>query len=90
MDLKCPTCWAWIREATSPDKWFDVIDPKPTLLVIDLDEPTFAVLQKEAADHKASIETVVTVLLQEAAAGIAAGQAGRTLAGGHLPSDHEG
>jgi hypothetical protein len=32
------------------------------------------VLQREATDHKASIETVALVLLQEAAAEIAAGK----------------
>jgi hypothetical protein len=69
MDLHCPSCWTWLAEATSVDKWFDVIDPKPTLLVLDLDEPTFAVLQREAADHKTSIETVATVLLREWAEG---------------------
>jgi hypothetical protein len=74
------------------DDWFGLTNPNPhpTRLVLDLDGPTFAVLQREAAEHKTPIETVALVLLQEAAAGIAAGQAGRTLAGGHLPSDHEG
>jgi hypothetical protein len=76
MDLHYPSCWAWLAEATSVDQWFNAADVKPTLLVLDLDEPTFAVLQREAADHQTSIETVALVLLQEAAAEIVAGKEG--------------
>jgi len=90
LDVECPTCWSWVQKMLADD-WFGLTNPKPhpTLLVLDLDELTFAALQREAADHKASIETVALVLLQEAAAGIAAGQEGRDLAGGHLPADLE-
>jgi hypothetical protein len=72
LDFNCHSCRAWLAEATSVEQWFKVADAKPTLLVIDLDEPTYTVLQKEAADHKTSVETVAKVLLQEAAAKIAA------------------
>lgn len=92
MNTNCPTCWAWLTDATSIESWFKPVDPPQhqTRLIIDLDEPTFDVLQREAVDHKTPIETVATVLLQEAAAEIAVGKAGRSLAGGHLPSDLEG
>jgi hypothetical protein len=53
------------------DDWFGLTNPKPhpTRVILDLDEPTFAVLQREAADHKTSMETVVSVLLREWAEG---------------------
>lgn len=77
MDMQCPSCWAWLAEATSVEQWLKAAAPAPTRLIIDLDEPTFDVLQREASRYKAQIETVAKVLLQEAAAGIAAGQGGR-------------
>jgi hypothetical protein len=54
------------------DDWFGLTNPKPhpTRVILDLDKPTFAVLQREAANYKTSMETVATVLLQEAAEGI--------------------
>jgi hypothetical protein len=75
LDVECPTCWSWVQKMLADD-WFGLTNPKPhpTRIVLDLDEPTFAVLQREATDHKASIETVALVLLQEAAAEIAAGK----------------
>lgn len=77
LDMNCPTCWAWVQEMIADD-WFGVTQPKPhpTRIIVDLDEPTFAVLEHEAAEHKTPIETVATVLLQEAAAEIAVGRAG--------------
>ena len=91
MDVECPTCWGWVQKMLADD-WFGVTQPKPhpTRIILDLDEPTFAVLEHEAAEHKTPIETVATVLLREWAAEVAAGKAGRSLAGGHLPSDLEG
>jgi hypothetical protein len=67
LDVECPTCWGWIEKILVADDWFGLTNPKPhpTRIIIDLDEPTFAVLQREAADHKTPIETVVTVLLRE-------------------------
>jgi hypothetical protein len=55
------------------------VDPPQhqTRLTIDLDEHTHAVLRDEAERYKTPIEKVALVLLQEAAAGIAAGQGGR-------------
>jgi len=90
IDVDCPTCWAWVQKMLADD-WFGLTNPKPhpTRVVLDLDEPTLVVLQREAAEHKTPVETVALVLLQEAAAGIATGQKGRYLAGGHLPADLE-
>ncbi len=83
IDVDCPTCWGWIEKMLADD-WFGLTNPKPhpTRVILDLDKPTFAVLQREAADHKTSMETVATVLLQEAAEGIR--KAPRR---GHLPGD---
>lgn len=90
MDVECPTCWGWVQKMLADD-WFGLTQPKPhpTRIILDLDEPSFAVLEHEAAEHKTPIEIVALVLLQEAAARIAAGKKGRDLAGGHLPADLE-
>lgn len=78
LDMNCPTCWGWVQKMLADD-WFGVTQrkPHPTRIILDLDEPTFAVLEHEAAEHKTPIETVATVLLQEAAAEIAVGQEGK-------------
>lgn len=89
LDADCPACWESLAKATSVEQRFEPVQPKPTKLVIDLDERTHAVLQRKAAYHRTPTEAVALVLLQEKAAGIAVGQE-RTLAEWHLSSDLEG
>jgi hypothetical protein len=46
-------------------------------VIVDLDDDTYAVLPKESTDNRTMEATVARVLLQEAVAEIATGQAGK-------------
>ena len=70
MNVNCPNCCRSVIDMKSPEFWSH-FDPSqaPSKATVD-QEDTYAVLLREATNHKTTVATATWVLLQEAAEGL--------------------